>query len=94
MIVPSAFFTVYIVKDVASALEYYRENFDFSPVFETDWYVHIVSSNGVQTGFLALDHPTQPKRLHACHNGEGSIISFEVVDVDAAYQEAQSTKDR
>lgn len=92
MITPTASFPIFIVKDIAAALNYYRDIFDFSSVFETDWYIHLVSSAGIQLGFLTPDHPTQPKRLHACHNGEGSIFSFEVDDVDAAYKEAQDNK--
>jgi uncharacterized glyoxalase superfamily protein PhnB len=90
MITPTASFPVFIVEDIAAALKYYQENFDFSPVFEADWYIHLVSSHGVQLGFLAPNHPTQPEKLHHCHKGEGSIFTFEVNDVDSAFEEVKT----
>ena len=44
--------------------------------------------SGAQLGFMLPDHPTQPPFLHPRAVAEGSVITVEVADVDAALAEA------
>ena len=85
MIKATASFPIFIVENLPAALEFYTSYLDFSPVFETDWYIHLVSKAGIQIGFMVPNHPSQPERLHCCYSGDGAVFSLEVDDADEAY---------
>jgi len=61
--------------------EFYMEHFNFRLVYESDWYIELISRdlpNGISF--------TLPQREEGeFFNGKGLIISFEVDDVDAEY---------
>ena len=90
MIEPKSSFPVFIVKDLEAAKSFYTENLGFDVVFSGDWYIHLVSSTGVQVGFMLPDQPTQPPIFQKPHFSEGVIFSLEVEDADAAFAEAKS----
>lgn len=90
MIEPKSSFPVFIVKDLDVAKSFYTESLGFDVVFSGDWYIHLVSSTGVQVGFMLPDQPTQPPIFQKPHAGEGVIFSLEVEDADAAYAAAKS----
>jgi len=90
MIKPISSFPVIIVEDIKIAKVFYTQYFDFSTVFENEWYIHLVSNSGIQIGFMLPNQPTQPKIFHNIHHKEGFIFSLEVDDADIAYTEAQS----
>lgn len=90
MIEPKSSFPVFIVKDLEAAKSFYTENLGFDVVFSVDWYIHLVSTTGVQVGFMLPDQPTQPPIFQKPHSGEGIIFSLEVDDADAAYTAAKS----
>lgn len=60
---------------------FYMEHFNFRLVYESDWYIELISRdmpNGISF--------TLPQREEGeFFNGKGLIISFEVDDVDAEY---------
>ncbi len=89
MITPNSSFPVFIVADLDTAKSFYTGHFDFQLAFANEWYLHLVSSNGVQLGFLLPDQPSQPEIFHQAHNGGGVIFTMEVDDADAAYTEAR-----
>ena len=60
MIEPKSSFPVFIVKDLEAAKSFYTQNLGFDVIFSGDWYIHLVSSTGVQVGFMLPDQPTQP----------------------------------
>ena len=90
MIEPTGSFPVFIVRDLDVAKAFYLENLGFDVIFSGDWYIHLVSKQGVQVGFLLPDQPYQPPIFHKQHSGEGVIFSLEVADADAAYAAAKS----
>ena len=90
MIEPKSSFPVFIVKDLDAAKSFYTENLDFDVVFSGDWYIHLVSSTGVQVGFMLPEQPTQPPMFQKPHSGEGVIFSLEVEDADAAFALSKS----
>ena len=90
MIEPKSSFPVFIVKDLDAAKSFYTENFGFDVVFSGDWYIHLVSTSGVQVGFLLPEQPTQPQIFQKRYFGEGVIFSLEVEDADAAFAIAKS----
>ena len=83
-------FPVFIVKDIEAAKSFYTENLSFDVVFSGDWYIHLVSTTGVQVGFMLPDQPTQPSIFQKSYNGEGVIFSLEVEDADTAFAVAKS----
>jgi len=82
-------FPVFIVEKLDITKPFYIKHFDFQVAFENEWYLHLVSSSGIQIGFMLPNQPTQPEIFHPAHNGSGVIFSLEVEDVDGAYSEAK-----
>ena len=89
MITAKSSFPVFIVASLDTAKAFYTSHFDFTIVFENEWYLHLVSASGIQAGFMLPDQPTQPAMFHPAYDGRGVIFSLEVADVDAAYAEAR-----
>ena len=89
MIVPSKAFPVYIVDDIQLARSYYVNNFSFDVAFSNEWYLHLVSNNGIQVAFMLPNQETQPGIFHAKTNGEGVIFSIEVENADIALKKAK-----
>lgn len=89
VIKPNSSFPVFIVKNLRIAKKYYIQHFGFSPAFENEWYLHLVSESGIQIGFMLPNQPTQPGIFHGDYSGEGVILSLEVDNVDDAYSYAK-----
>lgn len=87
MMKPNSSFPVFVVENLNLAKSFYCDYFSFSPAFENDWYLHLVSDSGIQIGFLLPEQQTQPSILHERHSGKGVIFSLEVDDAESAYAE-------
>lgn len=62
--------------------EFYMKHFGFNLIYESDWYIELLSPN-LEVGISF----TLPQREEGeFFNGRGLILSFEVDDVDAEYQ--------
>ena len=83
----SAMFPVFVSDKLAELAAFYQHHFGFEAVFfDQQFYLHLAhSSSGMQLGFLAANHASQPEYLHARTVVEGVAISFEVADAKAAY---------
>lgn len=81
------FYPVIMTDDVAGTSAFYIEYFRFAPSFESDWYVHLQSTEDskVNIAILQGDHETIP----AVARGKvsGLLLNFEVEDVDAIHDE-------
>jgi len=86
MIKAKAFFPVLIVDDIAECKNFFIEAFGFEVAFDTDWYVHLVQGGTAQLGFLVPNHPSQPEAAQRAFNPQGLIYSFEVENVDSAFE--------
>ena len=66
--------------------DFYIKHFDFKLVYESDWYVELLSPS------LAFGVSfTLPQRdVSEFFNGKGMILSFEVDDVDSEYERIKS----
>lgn len=84
-----AFFPVSIGKKLKETKDFYLKYFDFTVVFDSDWYVHLVSSKGTQIAILMPNLENQPKVFRKAYGGEGVIYSFEVEDAKAEYEKAK-----
>jgi uncharacterized glyoxalase superfamily protein PhnB len=79
------YYPVLMTDDVAKLSGFYQTHFRFKPLFESDWYVHLQSSEdeGVNLAILDGDHATIPEVGRG--RAAGLLINFEVADVDAIY---------
>jgi len=82
----SSYYPVLMTGDVAGTAAFYVEHFDFQPLFESDWYVHLqsVDSKRVNLGIVQGDHETIPEEGRG--RTSGLLINFEVRDPDAVYE--------
>ena len=82
------FYPVIMTDDVAGTAQFYRDHFRFGPSFESDWYVHLQSTEDekVNIAILQGDHETIP----ASGRGRvsGLLINFEVDDAAAEFERA------
>lgn len=87
----TGFFPVLTTDQLAKCRNFYTRHFGFNVVFEADWYVQLMSENGIQLGFLSPNHPSQPDFLQSAYSGNGIVYSFEVGDVDQEYEKLESS---
>lgn len=77
------------VRDVAASAQFYRRHFDFAPVFESDWYVHLRGGAGPQElALIAYDHDTIPPEGR--RGTSGLVLSVEVEDAAAWAQRLEA----
>jgi len=88
MIDITAMFPVIVSADLTAQNKFYTSHFGFEAVFmQTDFFLHMLQpSTGIQLGFLAPEHASQPAFLQRVAASEGWVISFEVDDANKAYQ--------
>lgn len=79
------FYPVIMTDKVEETTRFYRDHFRFEPTFDSDWYVHLQSTEdeAVNIAVLKGDHPTVP--VSGRGQVSGLIINFEVEDVDGVY---------
>ncbi|UUP16257.1 VOC family protein [Nitratireductor thuwali] len=85
----TSYYPVIMTKDVSGTAAFYAAHFRFRPVFESDWYVHLQSSEDESVNLAVLDgdHATIPPAARG--RISGLILNFEVEDVDVEYQRAR-----
>jgi len=86
MITPKGFFPVLVTDQLQGCKQFFVSLLGFGPVFDKDWYIHLVHRSGAQLGFLIPDHPSQPPAVQSRFVGSGMIYSFEVNNVDDAFK--------
>lgn len=84
------FYPVIMTGDVDGTARFYTEHLRFRRAFDSDWYVHLLSTedSNVNIAVLQGDHETVP----AAGRGQvsGLILNFEVADVDAEFARAEA----
>jgi len=80
----------HLTADVATTAAFYVRHFGFAAVFESDWYVHMASTAdaAVNLAVLRHDHETVPAAYR--RPVAGTILNFEVEDVDAVHARAEA----
>ena len=83
---PTQYYPVIMVEDVATTSAFYQRYFGFRPLFESNWYVHLQSSQSeaVNLAILKGDHETIPVSRQG--QVSGLLLNFEVEDVDAVHE--------
>ncbi len=81
----TSFNAVVMTAAVAETAAFYVRHFDFQPLFEADWYVHLQSRTDRAINLAILDgqHPTIPAQGRG--QVAGLLLNFEVEDCDAEY---------
>ncbi len=84
------FYPVIMTDDVAATADFYRAHFRFRAAFESDWYIHLQSTEDPSVNIAVLDgrHETIPAEGRG--RVAGLLINFEVDDVDAEYARAEA----
>ena len=84
----TSYYPVLMTGDAAATAAFYVEHFRFAPLFASDWYVHLQSTEdrGVNLGIVQGDHETIPEEGRG--RTRGLLINFEVEDPDAVYERA------
>jgi uncharacterized glyoxalase superfamily protein PhnB len=84
----TSYYPVLMVRNVAQTAEFYKTHLRFKPLFESDWYVHLQSSEdeSVNLGIVEGHHETVPDALRGYT--QHLLLNFEVKDVDAQYAHA------
>jgi catechol 2,3-dioxygenase-like lactoylglutathione lyase family enzyme len=79
------YYPVLMTDRVSDTTDFYVRLFGFQPLFTTDWYVHLQSSENprVNLAVMQAGHPTIPGP--AAERAGGLLINFEVDDVDAQH---------
>ena len=83
------YYPVLVTDKVAETAAFYVRNFRFRPAFESDWYVHLQSTEdpSVNLAILQAGHETIPADGTAA--GPAVILNFEVEDPDAVFGEIE-----
>lgn len=86
----TSYYPVLMVEDVAGTAAFYVRHFRFTPLFTSDWYVHLQSLEDAAVNLAILDgsHETIPAAGRG--RAAGVILNFEVADVDAEYARVQT----
>lgn len=84
------YYPVLMTDNVARTSAFYVEHFRSKPMFESDWYVHLQSTEdeGVNLAVLDGDHATIPTIGRG--RASGILLNFEVADVDSIYEELKA----
>lgn len=81
----TSYYPVIMTRNVAVTASFYEMHFRFRPVFTSDWYVHLQSTEDQSVNLAVLDceHETIP----SADRGKVSsfILNFEVDDPDAIH---------
>ena len=83
------YYPVIMSDDVAGTSRFYQQHFGFAPAFESDWYVHLQSTESPSVNLAVVDghHETVPETARG--RVSGLILNFEVADVDAEFARAR-----
>ncbi|BCH23680.1 glyoxalase [Mesorhizobium sp. L-8-10] len=86
----TSYYPVLMTGDVAGTAAFYKEHFSFEALFDSDWYVHLRSTEDkkVNLGIVQGDHETIPEAGRG--RASGLLINFEVRDPDAVYERAKA----
>jgi predicted enzyme related to lactoylglutathione lyase len=87
---PNKFFPVIITKQLEDTKQFYVSLLNCSLIFESDWYIQLVSPKGLEIGLMIARHPSQPDYLQNAYEGNGVVLSFEVADVNEEYENVKA----
>lgn len=81
----TSYYPVVMTDDVAGTTRFYTEHLGLTPLFTSDWYVHLQHEAHETVNLAVLDgsHETIPEVARG--RVSGLLLTFEVDDVDAVH---------
>lgn len=79
----TSMFPLIQVRDVAASAAFYQKHFGFTPVFESDWYIHLRGQAEGLFEMALIDHDHDSIPEVARKPTSGFILSFYVDDAAA-----------
>src|SRR5690606_5144172 len=79
----TSMFPLIHVRDVASSAAFYRRHFGFTPVFESDWYMHLRGETDGLFELALIDYTHDSIPESGRKPTSGFILSFYVDDAAA-----------
>ena len=94
MIKTIAMFPVLVANDLGKLQNFYQRHFGFiTEFYQEDFYLHLLQPDSkIQLAFMAPNHPSQPEFLHPVASSMGMVISLEVENAKAAFEEAREAE--
>lgn len=82
----TSYYPVIMTNDVAGTAGFYQAHFGFTPLFASEWYVHLQLAGNPAVNLALLDgrHETIPAPARGQVAG-GMLLNFEVDDPDAIH---------
>lgn len=84
-------YPVIMTKDLAACRAFYTQSFGFTPVFESTWFLMLVSAGErpFTLAFMHEKHPSSPPTLPVFTKKAGAFLTFQVEDAQAVYAQLQ-----
>ena len=81
------YYPVLMTDRVGETARFYEEHFRFTRLFDSDWYVHLQSTEDAAVNLAVLDgdHATIPA-VGRGGRASGILLNFEVENVDTEYE--------
>ncbi|UYN99230.1 MAG: VOC family protein [Devosia sp.] len=79
----NSLFPLIQVRDIAGTVAFYRQHFGFTPVFESDWYVHLRGDSDALFEMAVIGHDHDSIPPVGQKPTSGLILSFYVDDAAA-----------
>jgi catechol 2,3-dioxygenase-like lactoylglutathione lyase family enzyme len=76
-------YPVLLSADVGAAAQFYCDHLGFTPLYASDWYVHLQSAEDPAVNLAIIDHNHDTIPAPAKGRTGGVILNFEVKDADA-----------
>lgn len=83
------FYPVVMTDKVEETSKFYVDNFRFAKAFESDWYIHLQSTEDPSVNLAVLDGTHESVPVSGRGKVSGLLINFEIEDVDAEYERAK-----
>lgn len=86
----TSYYPVLMTDAVAATVAFYVTHFDFKPLYDSGWYVHLQSADhkAVNLAIIDYNHDTVPEVWR--RRAAGLILNFEVKDPDAQYERSKA----
>lgn len=87
----SAIYTVLMTNDLSACHDFYTKWFGFEPVFESTWFLMLVSQGErpFTIAFMDEQHPSTPPSLPIFTNQAGAFLTLQVEDVKTVYDQVK-----
>jgi catechol 2,3-dioxygenase-like lactoylglutathione lyase family enzyme len=85
------YYPVLMVSDIAAVSTFYQAHFGFRSLFDSDWYVHLQSTEdeSVNLAIMDCEHDTIPEVARSTM-ATGMLLNFEVPDAAQVYDTLQA----